>query len=1058
MKLRSQALLLLIPLVSIVLALLSPRWLLTLNGKQHQEVQTIETGTADRVNAHVEEVRHNFIGRPLHEFQLSDMLVATDIEGGVHALNRDTGEVRWSLEMDEPLVSVQSNLSHQDDQAEDSLVWIVEPYGDGNLYMFNKEIGLNKLPVSISQLVMQSPFALNGDDKVYTGLRKSSLYSLDLTSGEILATYGSSTKIQSDFCSENTMDCANVFILGKTTYELTIHSKDNTYWNVTYSTWGPNNIDVDLAMQYNIPLDGTYIAPFHDSTLLAIDTNSKVAKWVSQLPYTVVNVFDVIHDGKHNMMDKSFVVVPHPLKPPTGEVNDEGTYLDMTRNGSWYALSSEYYPSLVQSAPTSRYSLSERWRSPHVLNSPHHFNTAIIGVHLPTASEHRADSTGAIIGYPTHFPGQYPMHHDLIQETTRTNELGMYIPPSRSEWVGLPSTSSVSPVLQIDPSPRENPGFFDTAFGNFLYRCLENLIMIAILLGSILFAIKMQWLPSLNTLLRSNGLELKELDLPTPTFDMPATESTPDVVVSEIIGPLIDTGVPEVSFKKKGVTIVEPPPEELVSLENGGASGMKKRKRGSRGGKKSKKATEKDAEQFTPEPTTTTELAPVNNIHSPPQQSDKLTLSDEVLGYGSYGTVVFKGMFQGRDVAVKRMLIDFYDVASHEIGLLTESDDHPNVIRYFYNETNDKFLFIALELCSASLEDVIEKSLEYSDLVNRMEPVNVLEQVAKGVHHLHTLKIVHRDIKPQNILVAPPKKLKTGQELFTPVRILISDFGLCKRLEADESSFRATTQHAAGTSGWRAPELLVDETNNAYSVNSDHSLNTSSNSIAETLVFDTLTRRRLTRAIDIFSLGCVFFYILTNGGHPFGDRYLREGNVIKAVFNLDPLDILPENVAEAKDLISKMISRDPKKRPNTAQVLKHPFFWSNAKKLEFLLKVSDRYEVERREPPSDLLLTLEGIAPRVIGKDWCLKFEKSFMDNLGKYRKYHGDRVMDLLRALRNKYHHFNDLPPELAVKMSPLPDGFYGYFNGKFPLLLMGIYGVVEETLADDHVLSNFF
>lgn len=52
--------------------------------------------------------------------------------------------------------------------------------------------------------------------------------------------------------------------------------------------------------------------------------------------------------------------------------------------------------------------------------------------------------------------------------------------------------------------------------------------------------------------------------------------------------------------------------------------------------------------------------------------------TDKQLGTGSNGTLVFAGRFDGRDVAVKRMLIQFYDIASQETRLLRESDDHPN--------------------------------------------------------------------------------------------------------------------------------------------------------------------------------------------------------------------------------------------------------------------------------------------------------------------------------------------------------------------------------------------
>ena len=48
--------------------------------------------------------------------------------------------------------------------------------------------------------------------------------------------------------------------------------------------------------------------------------------------------------------------------------------------------------------------------------------------------------------------------------------------------------------------------------------------------------------------------------------------------------------------------------------------------------------------------------------------------------------------FDGRNVAVKRMLMEFYDIASHEVGLLQESDDHHNVIRYFCREQGSRVL------------------------------------------------------------------------------------------------------------------------------------------------------------------------------------------------------------------------------------------------------------------------------------------------------------------------------------------------------------------------------
>ncbi|CAG8769841.1 14183_t:CDS:2, partial [Acaulospora colombiana] len=68
------------------------------------------------------------------------------------------------------------------------------------------------------------------------------------------------------------------------------------------------------------------------------------------------------------------------------------------------------------------------------------------------------------------------------------------------------------------------------------------------------------------------------------------------------------------------------------------------------------------------------------------------------VSYGSHGTIVYEGSLQGRAVAVKRLLQDFVTLASHEVSLLLQADDHPNVIRYYFSMTRDSFLYIALEL------------------------------------------------------------------------------------------------------------------------------------------------------------------------------------------------------------------------------------------------------------------------------------------------------------------------------------------------------------------------
>ena len=73
-------------------------------------------------------------------------------------------------------------------------------------------------------------------------------------------------------------------------------------------------------------------------------------------------------------------------------------------------------------------------------------------------------------------------------------------------------------------------------------------------------------------------------------------------------------------------------------------------------------------------------------------QVGKITLNSQaVLGKGCEGTFVYRGTFEGRDVAVKRVLSNCFSIADREVELLQVSDEHPNVIRYFCMEQDTQF-------------------------------------------------------------------------------------------------------------------------------------------------------------------------------------------------------------------------------------------------------------------------------------------------------------------------------------------------------------------------------
>lgn len=182
---------------------------------------------------------------------------------------------------------------------------------------------------------------------------------------------------------------------------------------------------------------------------------------------------------------------------------------------------------------------------------------------------------------------------------------------------------------------------------------------------------------------------------------------------------------------------------------------------------------------------------------------------------------VYEGRCEKNIVAVKE-IFKYGDIEEEEEGRqheLLQREPHSNVVGYQCVQETAHFRYIVLDLCQGSLGD----AGAIRDLTREVGAKELLHQIADGVSHLHSLDIRHCNLKPSNILISLP-------DTHGKRKVVISDFG----------SSGSDTASSPDTSLWRAPELLSPD-----------------------------SQRLVGPSTDIFSMGCIFYFILTCGNHPF---------------------------------------------------------------------------------------------------------------------------------------------------------------------------------------------
>ncbi|XP_057370249.1 uncharacterized protein LOC130691336 [Daphnia carinata] len=240
-----------------------------------------------------------------------------------------------------------------------------------------------------------------------------------------------------------------------------------------------------------------------------------------------------------------------------------------------------------------------------------------------------------------------------------------------------------------------------------------------------------------------------------------------------------------------------------------------------------------------------------------------------------------------------------------EIRLLKELEAHENFIRYFTYEMDSNFVYLAIEMCECSVADLLDpalgKRIPMKEDILKIPEKEILRQATNGLNYLHKNNFVHRNIKPNNFLIKEINK--TGESTCRFV-VKITDFRLSRKYDPKNDS---TLSGPAASEGWEAPESRD-------------------------------TTKNLSKKLDVFILGCFYYYVLTawtskkEPRHPFGDERTRGINIQDPCYLLYKNGFLfatSENIKDmkkAEDLINWMLKFKEDARPTLENVLDDIYF------------------------------------------------------------------------------------------------------------------------------------
>jgi serine/threonine-protein kinase len=196
---------------------------------------------------------------------------------------------------------------------------------------------------------------------------------------------------------------------------------------------------------------------------------------------------------------------------------------------------------------------------------------------------------------------------------------------------------------------------------------------------------------------------------------------------------------------------------------------------------------------------------------------------------------------------------------------------HPNIVTIYEVGRDGEVFFIAMEYVDGW---PLTKYLGERGTLSLAERVEIARQAAQALQHAHERGVVHRDVKPGNILLTREGRVK------------VADFGIGKLLAAGATDLTRTGQ-LVGSPAYMSPEQIRGQ--------------------------------KLDGRSDFFSLGVVFFELLT-GSRPFpGDSITTLVYQILHTEHRDPLELQADLPAATREVFARLLAKQPTDRPADAR-------------------------------------------------------------------------------------------------------------------------------------------